>query len=78
MIIKNFEINKIDLKKQKNFLFYGNNNALIEETIESVFGKKFKGNTFNYDEIEILSNKESFFNQILNRSLFKVSIFFSA
>ena len=71
MIIKNFEINKIDLKKQKNFLFYGNNNALIEETIESVFGKKFKGNTFNYDEIEILNNKESFFNQILNGSLFE-------
>tara|TARA_Y100001958_G_C21167897_1_gene500275 strand:+ start:127 stop:1125 length:999 start_codon:yes stop_codon:yes gene_type:complete len=70
MILKNFEINKIDLDKQKNFLFYGNNNALIQETVNNVFGKKFVGNTYNYDENEILNNKENFFNQVLNGSLF--------
>ncbi len=71
MIIKNFEINKIDLKKHKNFLFYGNNNALIQETISNIFKDKFKENTYNYDETEILDDKESFFNQVLNGSLFE-------
>ena len=70
MILKSFEINKIDLKKQKNFLFYGNNSALIQETISKVFKKEFVGNTYNYDEIEILSDKENFYNQVLNGSLF--------
>ena len=70
MILKNFEINKINLDKQKNFLFYGNNNALIQDTINKVFIKKFEKNIYNYDEIEILSNKENFFNQVLNGSLF--------
>ena len=70
MILKYFEINKINLDKQKKFLFYGNNNALIQDTINKVFIKKIGKNTYNYDEIEILNNKESFFNQILNGSLF--------
>ncbi len=70
MIFKYFEVNKINLENQKNFLFYGNNNALIQDTINNFFVKKFGENIYNYDETEILNNKESFFNQILNRSLF--------
>ena len=71
MILKNFEVNKIDLKKQKNFLFYGDNKALIDETVKNLFSNYLKGETYNYDENEILSNKDDFFNQILNTSLFE-------
>jgi len=71
MILKSFEVNKIDLKKQKNFLFYGDNTALIDETIKNLFSNNLKDNSYSYDESEILNNKEDFFNQILNTSLFE-------
>ena len=71
MILKNFEIHKINLEKQKNFLFYGDNRALIDETTKNLFSKNLKENIYNYDESEILNNKENFFNQILNTSLFE-------
>ena len=71
MILKNFEINKIDIRKQKYFLFYGDNNALIEKTISDFFTNKFKEKIYNYEETEILNNKANFFNQILNSSFFE-------
>ena len=71
MILKTFEVNKIDLKKQRNFLFYGDNKALIDETIKNLFLNNLQRKTYNYDENEILNNREDFFNQILNTSLFE-------
>ena len=54
MILKNFEVNKINLKKQKNFLFYGDNKALIDETIKKLLSSNLKVNSYNYEENEIL------------------------
>ena len=71
MIIKNYEIQKIDLKKNKNFLLYGQNQGLKDEIIINVFKKKHKGSLYTYDESEILQNQDNFFNNILSRSFFE-------
>ena len=70
MIIKTFEINKIKLDKQNLFLVYGENEGLKKEIIQSL-KKKFNGNVENYDETQIIENKELFYEKILNQSLFE-------
>ncbi len=70
MIIKTFEINKIKFDKQNLFLVYGENEGLKKEIIQSL-KKKFNGNVENYDETQIIENKELFYEKILNQSLFE-------
>ena len=41
MIIKSFELPKIDLKKKQFFLFYGDNEGLKEEIIKNLFEKNY-------------------------------------
>ena len=72
MILKNFELNKINLNNQKYFLLYGDNNGQIDETINNIFTKNYKENVYNYDENDVLNNKENFFAQVLNSSFFEV------
>ena len=69
MIIKNYEINKIDYKKSKLFLLYGDNEGFKNEIIDTIY-KKRNLNRFNYYENEILKNLESFFSSISSGSLF--------
>ena len=71
MIIKSFELNKIDLKKNNFFLFYGENEGLKKEIIESNFKNNYPKKTFYYDESEILNNKGNFFEEILSKSFFE-------
>ena len=52
MIIKSFELNKIDLKKNNFFLFYGENEGLKKEIIENNFKNNYPKKTFYYDESE--------------------------
>ncbi len=66
MIIKFFEIHKLRLDKNKFFLFYGKNEALKAEAINKLTGNK----NLNYDEKEILDNKENFIEDLLSNSLF--------
>jgi DNA polymerase-3 subunit delta len=70
MIVKSFELNKIKVK-QKFFLFYGQNQGHKNEIIKSIFQIKYLESTYNYDEGEILANKENFFNNILSKSFFE-------
>ena len=70
MIIKSYEINKINFKKNYFFLFYGENEGFKNETIQTYFEKKYLDKTYRYDEKEILDNKENFFNSILTKSFF--------
>ena len=70
MIIKAFEINKINLDDYKLYLFYGKNEGLKNELIHKYFMKDFKGSIIKYDENEFLSNQEIILGQIMNRSLF--------
>jgi DNA polymerase-3 subunit delta len=71
MIIKFFEVEKVDLKTKQFFLLYGENQGLKNEIIEKKFKKNYSGNTYNYEENDILNNKENFFNTILSKSFFE-------
>tara|TARA_B100000780_G_scaffold262287_1_gene215306 strand:+ start:1387 stop:2379 length:993 start_codon:yes stop_codon:yes gene_type:complete len=70
MIVKSFELDKIKLQT-KLFLFYGENQGHKSEIIKNKFQIKYKESTYHYDENEILSNKENFFNNILSKSFFE-------
>ena len=71
MIIKSFELNKVNLKKNNFFLFYGENEGLKKEIIESNFKNNYPKKTFYYDESEVLNNKSNFFEEILSKSFFE-------
>ena len=71
MIIKSYELNKIDNNKYQVFLFYGQNEGLKNEIIKKKFIDIFKKDIFRYDEKEILDNKSDFFNGILSGSFFE-------
>ena len=70
MIIKSYELNKINLKRNNIYLLYGENEGLKNKVINDTF-KEFLKNIFRYDEKEILDNKENFFNTILSKSFFE-------
>ena len=70
MIIKNLDLKK-NLKKNKNFLLYGVNSGLINQTINETLKPNFTKNISNYDEQEILLNPDRFKENILNKSFFE-------
>ena len=70
MIIKSYELNRINLKKNNIYLLYGENEGLKNKVIKDTF-KEFLKNNYKYDEKEILNNKENFFNNILSKSFFE-------
>ena len=69
MIIKNYEINKNNLKKNKFLLFYGKNEGLKKETITKII--QSKNEISYYDEKEILDNQNSFLESLSSKSLFE-------
>jgi DNA polymerase-3 subunit delta len=71
MIIKSYELNKIDPKKNYFFLFYGENEGQKNQIIENNFKKIFLKKIFYYEENEILNNKDIFFENILSKSFFE-------
>jgi len=74
MILKSFEIKKIDQNINHLILFYGKNEGLKNEAVEVL--TKDKNNLFNYEEKEILDNKNNFIENILSKSLFDPQKFF--
>ena len=68
MIIKSFEINKINPFKNNIILFYGQNEGLKDENILKL-SSKFH-NIIKYHEREILENQDNFFEGIFSGSLF--------
>ena len=71
MIIKSYEIGKIDFVKYNFYLFYGENEGFKNQIIKSLFEKKFQKNINKYDENEILNNEQNFFDNILTKSFFE-------
>ena len=69
MILKSFEISKIDVSKFKFFLIYGENEGLKEELISKIKSSHI-GKEIKYEESQIIGNKFNFFSEIKNRSLF--------
>ena len=70
MIIKQFEINKIKFDKHNYFLVYGENEGLKKEIIQTL-KKKISGSVENYEEGQIISNSELFYENLFNKSLFE-------
>ena len=71
MILKSFELNKIS-KDAIFHLIYGSNEGLKTECINEIL-KKNNARVFNYDEIQIEDQEESFYENILSGSLFESS-----
>ena len=68
MIIKSFEINKIDFNQNKLVLFYGKNEGFKNEATNNLI--KEKDEVIKYEEKEILENINNFIESILSKSLF--------
>jgi len=69
MILKSFEIKKIDYNTNNLILFYGKNEGLKNEAL-SILNPN-KNDIFNYEEKEILDNENNFIEDILSKSLFE-------
>jgi len=69
MILKSYEINKINQKINNLILFYGKNEGLKKEALDLLI--KEKNNISNFDEKEILDNEDNFVENILSKSLFE-------
>ena len=70
MIVKAFEIKKINLDKTRLFLFYGENEGYKNEIIKKRFEKNYPNQIYRYDEKEIIDKKNNFFYSILSKSFF--------
>ena len=69
MILKSFELNKIDLNKNKIILMYGKNEGLKNESLNLIL--KNSKHILNFDEKEVLENSLSFLESTLSKSLFE-------
>ena len=69
MIIKNFEINKININKNPIILLYGKNEGLKNQIKINLTKDKFS--IYNYEENEIINNSINFFEGIYSKSLFE-------
>ena len=69
MILKSFEIEKKNFSKFKLFVIYGENEGLKKEIISKI-KKNYNNKVIIYEEEQILKNKDFFFSEIKNKSLF--------
>ena len=69
MIIKSFEINKINLKKNNLILLYGKNEGFKKQVINKLTNKQ--RNISSYEEKDIFNAQNNFLENIFNRSLFE-------
>jgi len=68
MILKSYEINKINQNINHLILFYGKNEGLKNEAVRILVKKN---DISNYEEREILDNENNFIENILSKSLFE-------
>lgn len=69
MIIKSFELTKINLIQKKFLLLFGENDGLKNNEVKKI-KNKYNFPVSKYEENEILENIENFINEILNKSFF--------
>ena len=74
MILKPFQLSKVDTKNNY-ILFYGNNEGQKKEEIDKLFKKDSEKKLLQYDVNELINNKENFISEVLNQSLFEKSKF---
>ena len=69
MILKYFELNKLNFNNTNFLLLHGKNEGYKKEEINKITNK-FKIKVKNYDEKQVIDNTEEFFANNLNKSLF--------
>ena len=69
MIIKSFEVNKLNLNKTPFVLLYGKNDGLKKEITNIILKNKII--TSNYEEKEIIDNLDNFIEELNTKSLFE-------
>jgi len=69
MILKSYQISKINLLTNNIILFYGKNDGLKDQAINQLI--KNENEIFTYEEKEILDNENIFFENIFAGSLFE-------
>jgi DNA polymerase III subunit delta len=69
MILKSYDINRINQNINHLILFYGKNEGLKNEALNVLI--KDKNNISNYEEKEILNSENNFIENILSKSLFE-------
>lgn len=71
MIIKLFEISKLNLSNYSLFLFYGKNEGLQSDILKENFLKKFRGQVLRYEESEFINYIDNILIEIQTKSLFE-------
>ena len=71
MILKQHEINKLDIKIHHLILFYGNNHGAKDEAIIKLTKLDTTYKLTYYEEKQVLENYETFFNEVTSKSLFE-------
>ena len=72
MIIKSFEISKINFNKNNFYLLYGENEGYKNEVIKKYFEKIYSNSIYRHDENQILDDKDKFLNGLLSKSFFDI------
>ena len=78
MIIKSYEIKKLEKNDVNLVLLYGDNEGYKQKIIDEFFIKSFDGEIQKYEEDEIFLNYNDFISNLLNKSFFsdrKIIIF---
>ena len=70
MIIKNFELKKIEKNNANLVLLYGENEGFKQKIINDFFTKSFDGEIKRHDEEEIFIKYDEFISNLLNKSFF--------
>ena len=70
MILKYFELNKLNFDITNFLLFHGKNEGYKSEEIKKI-AKNLKKKITSYDEKQVIDNTEDFYESNLNKSLFE-------
>ena len=70
MIIKNFDLKKLNSSEANFYLFYGENEGHKERLEKILFLSRFQGSVERYEEKEVLNDKEAIISGFLNQSFF--------
>ena len=71
MILKNYEINKINISHNNILLFYGQNQGAKQEEIKKLISANKNLSLFTYDEKDVIDKVNEFYENILSESLFE-------
>ena len=71
MILKSFQLEKLDIQESNFYLLYGENEGFKNQIISKKFKENYDSGIYIYEEKEVLSEKENFFNNILSKSFFE-------